>query len=148
LQNSTSSALGPGQFLGESLTKRSGSLAVEISKEAGMAVPVIIPSGIVEDRIETDSVDRDACLLCRENLMTNDAKPSRAQVALNSGLGNKERPPIALVDVTKEITEGTKLPMVDRDRQVSVNPLIVKIVIHSNDVDVVGSASELRALSS
>jgi hypothetical protein len=41
-----------------------------------MAMPVVVPARIVQDGIQTDPVDRDACRPCRDDLMSDDAEPS------------------------------------------------------------------------
>src|SRR5918994_1600910 len=110
----------PSQFLGECLTKGPGTLPIGIAEEAGMAMPVVVPARIVQDGIKTDPVDRDAGLACRDDLMTDDAEPCRAHVALNPILGLKQRAPVALVDVTEEVGEGAILWVIDCDRQIAI----------------------------
>ena len=81
-----------------------------------MAVPVVVPARIVEDGVKTDPVDRNAGHSRRDDLMTDNAKPRWTQVALDPGLGDKQRTPVALVDGAQEVGEGTVLRVVDRNR--------------------------------
>jgi hypothetical protein len=60
-------------------------------------MPVVIPARIVDDRIEADAIYRDTYFPRSDYLMPDDAQPRWPQVALDPGLGNKQRPLIALV---------------------------------------------------
>ena len=62
-------------------------------------MPVVIPTRIVDDRIEADAIHRDTYLPRCDYLMPDDAQPRWAQVPLDPGLGNKQRPPVTLVYV-------------------------------------------------
>ena len=37
--------------------------------------------------------------------------------------------------------------MIDGNRQVAIDPLIVKVVVHADDIDVVRSATQLRTVA-
>jgi hypothetical protein len=53
-------------------------------------------------------------------------------------------PFVALVHVSQKAAEGAVLRVIDRDRQVAVDPLVMQVVVHPNDVDVIRSTPKLR----
>jgi len=89
---------------------------------------LVLPARVVEDWIKTDALDRHAGLTGRRNLMADDPQPSRPQVTLDARLGDEQRPPVALVEGGEQASERPVLRVVNRDRQVAVNPLVVKMV--------------------
>src|SRR5687767_12976858 len=77
--------------------------------------------------------------------MADHPQPSRTRVALNAGLGHEQRPSVALEEGPKQVAEGPVLQVINRDRQVAIDPLVMKVIVHANDVDVLRSAAQFRA---
>jgi hypothetical protein len=146
-QNASLVKVRPSQLVSQRLIKGSGFVSLKIAEEPRGAMAVVVPARIVHDGIQTDPVNWDACLACGNDFMTDDAKPSTAQVTLDAGFGNKQRALVALISVAQKAGEGAVLRVIDPNRQVSVNPLIVKVVVHPDEVDVVRAASQLGTTS-
>jgi hypothetical protein len=80
------------QLLSRKMTQRPRSLSAEITRQTGGAMPVVVPALIVADGVTTDPIHWNAYLLCRDNLMHNDAQSRRAQIALNARFGDDQQP--------------------------------------------------------
>jgi hypothetical protein len=62
------------------------------------AVAIVIPAGMVEERIEANSLDRNATPERLAQLSADGAQPGRAQVTLDAGPGQKDQAVVARVD--------------------------------------------------
>src|SRR4051794_4240849 len=131
------------ELLGQFLTERPAPIRVDIPEQAGRAVPLVLPARVVEDRVKTDPLDRHPSLARRRNLMAYYPQPSRTRGALNARLGHEQRLSVALVEGPEQVAEGSILRVINRDRQVAVDPLIVEVVVQPNDVDVLRPAAQL-----
>ncbi len=71
------------------LRKWSAPIRFDIPEQARWAVALVLPTRVVEDRVEADPLDRHAGLTSPCNLMANHPQPSRTRVALDTDLRNE-----------------------------------------------------------
>src|SRR5215204_4831742 len=94
------------QLLRKWLMDLSLSLLVGVVPQAVVTVAVVIPTRKVDDRVEADTLNRDALAECGAYLCADVAEPVRACVPLGSGLSDKEGTPVPCKDFTEHVPKG------------------------------------------
>ena len=56
------------------------------------------------------------------HLMPDDPEPGRPNIAFDAGLGEEHRPAVTIVDVSKKLAQRAVIGMVDRYRQIAIDP--------------------------
>src|ERR1041384_2414307 len=113
---------------------------VGIVPEPVIAVPIIEPARMINDRIEANALELNALLRSRQRLAANVTKPTRAPLVLDSRLCDEERTPIASVNFEDDIAKRTITRVIRIDERAAENPLIVNVVIAADDVEIFFSA--------
>jgi hypothetical protein len=124
--------------MGSSPAARAG-----VIPDAVVAVAVVLPARMVDDRVEADAADRDAGRDGREHLALDHAKPRSAEMVLRTGLGDHDRSTVPAMQLGELSGERHSVGMVDRQGTGSVDPLVVGVVVHADDVEMRLRAAEL-----
>src|SRR3954449_3077685 len=119
-------------------------MIVGIGEQSYRAGPLIIPPRIVEDRIEADTLDRDAALNGAVNFGAHVVKPGRTARAFGAGFSDQDRSPIALVHFRQHVAERPIGVMPHWARRPAMIPLVVGVIIDADDVDELGRPAEFR----
>src|SRR2546426_480306 len=126
---------------------------VRIIPKPIVAMPIIYPPGMIQDRVKTNPMHWGALFNSRPNFSANITQPPRTHAILGARLGHKERPMIAFVYLSEHLAEravirtcpgnGRKLAHVPEAFEI-VEPLVVRIEIHSNQIEELLLASQFR----
>src|SRR4051794_15505219 len=116
-----------------------------------VAVALVVPPGEIHDGVQADTLDRDAGFGGGAGLLPNVAQPVGAPIAFGPGLGHNYRTSVPCVDLREELTERpvSRVGTMDgwsRFERVDVDPLIPRIVVHTNDVKILRTPAELWPL--
>src|SRR5215207_3957702 len=134
----------PLELLGERLVQLPVALPVGIPPETAAAVAVVVPARIVENRIQADPLDRHALPPRLPHLLGEPAQPAGARLVLGAGLGHHQRPAVTLPGLAQDRPERTVAGIVPRQRGPVEDPLVVRVVVDPDDVEVPLVAAELR----
>src|SRR4051812_30607031 len=91
------------QFLGERLVYRALARLVGVVPEAVVAVAVVFPAGVVQDRVQTDALDRHSGPQRLLDLLADIPQPGRPEFVLDPGLSDEERAPVPFVRLTQHL---------------------------------------------
>src|SRR5207247_1749560 len=121
---------------------------LHVPKAAVVPMRVVFPVEAVEDRIETDSFERDTAFARQEALAGDFFEPGGAADAVMAGLGNDHGAPIARVDFRQEVVERNPARVVGAGVPVQLSsagdlPLIGGVEIDTDDIEVALGAAEL-----
>src|SRR3712207_2277583 len=78
---------------------------VAVAPEAGVAVAVILPSGVVQDRVQAQTGDGHPHLQCGAYLPADVAQPPGAAVVLAARLRDEHRAVVALPDLLQHLSK-------------------------------------------
>src|SRR5205823_409882 len=95
------------QLRGERRMDLPASRRVGIPPETAPAIAVVVPARVVEDRIEADAVHGHPGAPGGRDLVGDVAEPAVALAVLGAGLGDHQRPAIALPRLAQDLPEGT-----------------------------------------
>src|SRR2546421_3823199 len=79
-------------------------------------------------------------------LITNIAKPNRAQFVFNTSFSDKERAIITRVHFRQDFSKRSIPWVLLTDERTAQDPLIVHVVVAANDVEILLCASQFRVL--
>ena len=99
---------------------------------------------MVDNRIEADSLDRHASAARGFDLGDHHGKPGGPFIALGAGLGDEKRSPIAGIGLGKEVAKGFVLGMVGGHWRTAEQPLVIVVVVQSDDIEQLLLPAELR----
>ena len=100
-------------------------------------MPVVFPSRMVENRIQTDTMHGNTGVNSGEHFPANIGQPNGAGAILGAGFRDENGPPIAAPDLQKNLVERTVSRIVPLHRHVRhVNPLVAVIEIYADDVQI------------
>src|SRR4026208_1897531 len=105
---------------------------------------IVRPARMIEDRIQTYSVQRHACRHCDAGSLSDVTHPARALAQLRSRLGNQYRAAVSLVNLNQHLVEGAIPRIGVRNHFAMKLPLVVGIIIDTNDIDIFWVATQLR----
>ncbi len=113
----------------------------DAAEQAIRAIAVVVPTEVVEDRIEAQALDRHAVLVTRlGDFLGHIVQPHRAVVALGARLRYEHGAAVALVHLEQRLV----LPVAKEHGSAVVDPLVVVVIVDADDIDVVGPAPQLR----
>ena len=124
---------------------------VGVVPEAVEAVAVVVPAGVVDDRVEANSLHRHAQLDRRGDLAADVVQPLGPRLAFGPRLGDEQRPAVAFVDLTQHVADR-QVVRVRRHEQHTlgaervVEPLVLAVVVDAEDVEVLHVTAEFGAL--
>ena len=136
-----------GKFGGKWFIDGAFAVAVRIVPETVVAMAVIVPARMVDDWVKTNTFDGDAHFLRTPHFIANIREPFGARIAFRAGLGKEKRAMIAAICFFEDKAQRAVLRMRARDREFGIerrcaaNPLIVRVVVDADDVQVFLRAS-------
>src|SRR5215213_6382757 len=108
-----------------------------------MTMTVVVPARMVENRVQTNAFERHAFTDGDFGLPADIAEPAGALVILDAGFGNQNRTFVALVIFDQNLVKrAIKLVTADDFVTVRIKPLVVKIIIQPDYVDIVTASAE------
>src|SRR5215208_5714376 len=113
-------------------------------------MPLIVPSRMVYDRIETHAVYWNAVRNCREYFVAQISQPCRPRIIFNTSFRNKEWFAIMLESLLKQIAHMSVSRIGRHDYRAAfarIRPLIMDVVVDSNDIDQVFLPAEFWRLA-
>src|SRR3954462_11911402 len=134
----------PRQLLGERGMDLSMPRRVGIPPQTAPAIAVVVPARVVEDWIEADAVDGDSLASGGCHLVGDVAEPAVAMAVLGAGLGDHQRPAVAFPRLAQDLPEGAVERFPPLDGRPIQNPLVVRVVVEADDIEIELVAAELR----
>src|SRR4029079_17807723 len=117
---------------------------VGVIPKAVLTMSIIHPTRMIADRVEADAADVDADGEGFASLFGDIPKPFGTLVVFDPGLGEDERLIIAVAIFVQNVAQRPIERMTERQLSpVAVMPLVVKIVVESDDVHHVLAAAEV-----
>src|SRR4051812_14289054 len=112
-------------------------------------MPVVFPTRVVENRIETDAMHGNTGVNSAQHFPANIGQPDGAGAILGAGFRDENGSPIAAPDLQKNFMEGTVSRIIPLHRHVChMNPLVAVIEIYADDVEILRlSAKFVREFS-
>src|SRR5689334_7997121 len=111
-------------------------------------MPIVIPAGMIEDRVETDAVNRNPRIMGSNNFIADIFEPLRSAVIFGAGFREKNGPVITIPDFLHNLVERPVSCVASRKTGVGiVNPLVLCVKINANDIQVFRSSTELGSHS-
>src|SRR5689334_18259062 len=95
---------------------------VGVVPEAAVAMTIVSPAGVVDDRVETQSFEWNAGSRNSTRLLTDVTQPRRTRVAFDAGLRDEDRPAIAFVNFGQHLADRTVQRMRRRKQYVRTSP--------------------------
>src|SRR4051794_21913063 len=77
------------------------------------------------------------------DLVTDILNPGSTRVSLSSGLGNNNRPMVSVMCFQQQVAEWAVQRMTGLDGRATEEPLIVGVVIDTEDVEVIGASPQI-----
>src|SRR5688572_14840605 len=100
---------------------------------------IIRPTGVIDDRIQAYSVEFGTSPFGDRSLLADVSKPTRALIIFDTGLGDQDRLIVSLMVFDKYLAQWAVKVVSTRDLYtIRKMPLIVKVVIETDDVDKIG----------
>src|SRR6185369_17893693 len=107
---------------------------------------VVAPTGIVNDRIETQTFERNTSSLRGTGLLTDITQPRRTRVTLNSSLSDKDRTSISFVHFVQHFPNRAVQWMRRRQQHVLtaartrrvwilMDPLVVRVIVYAEKIE-------------
>lgn len=123
------------EFGDEILSKPACSIFfIELDKTAG-AVPVVIPSWVVHDRIKADAEDVRTFPLRLSHLGADISEPTRPRTAFRAGFAEEQGASVELPNFEEHAMEWTMLRVAKGNSLAVMHPLIVPVVVNADDVE-------------
>src|SRR6185369_183472 len=128
------------ELLCEWLVNLATAFIVGVAPQTAIAVTVVAPAGIVNDRIKAQRFKLNTRSRSRAYLLTDVAQPCWARVALDAGLSDEDWSAITLINFTQHVANRPVQRMRRRQQHVLttarcrrvrilVNPLIVRVIV-------------------
>src|SRR3982750_2115557 len=133
----------PRQLLGERGVDLAMPRRVGIPPETAPAIAVVVPARVVEDRVEADAVHGDPGAPGGRHLVGDVAEPAVAMAVLGAGLGDHQRPAVALPRLAQDLPEGAVERVPPLEGRPVEEPLVVRVVVEPDDVEIALVAAEL-----
>ena len=95
----------PLEFLRERLENFSFTAGARIIPQAIATMPVVVPSGVIQNRVQADAVQRNATLHGRKRLVRDVSQPSRTVVIFCACFGDEHRPLVTVVHLGKDFAK-------------------------------------------
>src|SRR5688572_26423560 len=119
---------------------------------------IVAPTGVIDDRIQTQTFDRNTRRFRAARLLTNVTQPRRTRLAFDTSLRDENRPAISLIHFAQHLTHrpvqrvpGRQQSILTPSRWRSVwilmDPLVVRVVINADDVEVLRTPAEFGTRS-
>src|SRR5580693_7377915 len=129
-------ALLPGELPGQRAVERALAALAGESPETGRAVAVVVPARIVEDRMEADAADRHPGPARRVHLARHAREPAPAARPLGTGLGQDQRPAVALGGLGEERGERPVEGVAGAELGAArAQPLVARVVVEAHHVE-------------
>src|SRR5215204_6977903 len=108
-----------------------------------MTMAVVVPARMIKNRVKTDAFERNSVSDGNLRLPANVSEPVGALAVFDPGFGNQNRTIITPVIFTQNFVKRSikRVPAFDF-AAVRVKPLIVKIIVQPDDVEIFGRAAE------
>src|SRR5690606_34338891 len=119
-------------------------LGIGETEQAGGAVTLVVPTGVVQHRIQADALHGQAALQRDTHLFADVAQPVAAQIALGAGFRHQQRPPVALMDFGEDALERPVVRVAALDGRATQVPLVVRVVVDADDIEVLRLAAQPR----
>src|SRR3954447_21527442 len=97
---------------------------------------VVIPPGMIQNRIQTDAVNWDAQAMGSRYFTANIITPACALVALGAGFGDDNRPAVTQPDFFEDPAEWPISCILSRQRFGIVHPLVPVIKIGPDNIEI------------
>src|SRR5437762_10075048 len=97
-------------------------------------MPIVQPAGMVEDRVKANTFHGNSLADSPKDFRANIREPAGTPVILNTRLGDKNGALITLVKLGDDRVKRTVLRMKGVDRKPVMNPLVVTVEVHAQDV--------------
>ena len=112
---------------------------IRVIPESVVAVAIIGPSGMVDDRIKADPCNRDRLFEGDRYLVTDVSKPIRPEFVFDARLRDEKRLPIAIMEFCQDLVQRTVFLVTSRDLSPArMPPLVMEVVVQSDYIDGVG----------
>src|SRR5258705_210141 len=135
----------PLQLLRERAANLAVSFLISVIPKSVVAMAIIDPAGVIQHWIETNSVKRHAGSDCDSRLFANVTEPTGAVSLFGAGFGDEHWAAITLVDLKQDLVERAVARIGARNHFAAILPLIVRVVIDADDVEVFGVAAQFGA---
>ena len=106
-------------------------------------MPISGPSGIVHDGIQADALHGHATTHGSTHLARHVAQPAWAVAFIGAGLRQQQGTAIARVQLGQQKTQWPVEAVAHRDRGAGAQKLVIREVVHADQVEVCGAAAEL-----
>ena len=126
------------------LVNRPGAIRLNIAEQSGGAVTVVHPARVVGDRVPADALHRYSECPCLRHLPCQVAQPERSLVRLNARFSDEHRSPIPGMDVAQDVVKRAVPGVIHLNPGPAIDPLIVRVVVHPDNVDVLRLSAQLR----
>src|SRR5215210_5781680 len=130
------------ELVRERLMDRASAVGGDVAEQPRRALPVVKPARVVGDGVEADALDRNAERARLRDLAPHEAEPGGALAGLDARLGDDHGAAIASVDVAQDLMDRTEPGVVDFDQGAVVDLLVVGVVVHADDGEVVRPSAE------
>src|SRR5207248_8211016 len=111
-------------------------------------MPIVVPAGMIEDRIETDAVNGNPRIMGNNNFIADIVEPLRSAEIFGTGFRDKNGPVITIPDFLHNLVERAISCVGSRKTGLGiVDPLVLRVKINANDVQVFRSSTELGSHS-
>src|SRR5690349_15767748 len=111
---------------------------------------VVVPAGMIEDRIETNAFDRHASGNSGINFVAYVTHPRRTCVIVDAGFSNKNGALIMRIVFGEQIADMT-VTRIGRNKHRAhmgrIRPLIVNVIVYADDIDAFFAPAQLRCRS-
>lgn len=107
---------------------------IGIVEQTVTAMPVVIPTGMIEDGIETDAVHGDVEVVRSNDFIADVIEPVGTFFPFGSCFGDKNGTAITVPDFLDNFVERTILGVVAREASRVMNPLITIVEINADNV--------------
>src|SRR5436309_2786349 len=113
-------------------------LRICVVKKAVVTMAAVFPSRVIDDRIDTKPVERNASPARALSLPPDKAKPVSSPFVLDARLGDDHRPTVARIKLRKDLGRRTVKRMIEADGTAArMPPLIMDVVVETDHVEMV-----------
>jgi len=107
-------------------------------------MPIVIPSRMIQDRVQTDSSNWNSCGNCGSYFFADISEPARPGGIFRACFRNKHRTVISFVDFLQDVPERTIFRCSAPYGFTIVPPLVAIVIVHANDAQAAFIAAEIR----
>src|ERR1043165_2407043 len=109
--------LGAAQLGGERRVDLATPVFIRIIPEGVVTVAIVLPAGMVQDRIKTNAMHRNTILDCRLHFAADIAQPAGADPVFGARFGDTDRPMVAGINFGEHFTKRTVGGICPADRR-------------------------------